>query len=86
MKYTHLSRQIDFNRKSEESWSDLLPKIQSVAISSVDNHGSGSSSNPFGADQGGYEDFASASRNGQQQQYRSNFQDQDDDDEGMVGV
>ncbi len=85
--------QIEFNQKSEEAWSELLPKIQAVSIAEMDNSSGGyssgalnSSSNPFGGggDNGGYEDFASASQ--QQEQYRSNFREQEEDDDGMVGV
>lgn len=83
--------QIEFNKKSEEAWRDLLPKMQAIAISEPSSRGGGGN--------GGYSDFASMSGSHQSNSghnnpfanvsdsyNKSNFQEADDDDEGMVGV
>lgn len=85
--------QIEFNRKSEDVWTELLPKIQSIALSQADGRkdssgnysaASPSGARPFSAGAGGYEDFSSVAQQQHGSSYNSNFQEQDEDD--MVGV
>lgn len=66
--------------------------MQAIALTQLDSHSSGNfgaPSNPFGGSDrsGGYEDFATASHNQQHNnRSNSNFEEHDEDEEGMVGV
>jgi len=85
--------QIEFNKKNEESWKELLPKMQAIAVSQPDTSSyvsfggssggnSSSNSNPYGSSNSN--PFGA---NGAHDSYnKSNFHEQDDDEDGMVGV